>query len=111
MKLYAKIENEETKACSVGIGTNTEFYKSIGMQEMDVEQAWDGSYYLAGYAPEKPKWALIADLKKLLADADYWGQKYIDGEYTEAEWNEKKAQRKAWREQIRALENENSEDQ
>ena len=52
--MYAKIENEETKVCSVGIGTDTEFYRSIGMSEMDVEQAWDGQWYIKGYAPEKP---------------------------------------------------------
>lgn len=52
--MYAKIINEETKACEVGLGTNTEFYRSIGMSEMEVEQGWDGQYYLAGYAPEKP---------------------------------------------------------
>lgn len=54
MKKYAKIENEETKACSVGLGTDIEFYKSIGMTEMDVEQAWNGGWYVEGYAPEKP---------------------------------------------------------
>lgn len=54
MKKYAKIQNEETKACSVGLGTDTEFYKSIGMTKMDVEQAWNGGWYLKGYAPEKP---------------------------------------------------------
>lgn len=54
MKKYARIVNEETKACEVGLGTNTAFYKSIGMTEMDVEQAYDGSWYLKGYAPEKP---------------------------------------------------------
>lgn len=51
---YAKITNEKTRQCEIGIGTNTNFYKSIGMTEMDVEQAWDGSWYVAGYAPEKP---------------------------------------------------------
>jgi hypothetical protein len=54
MKKYAKIVNEETKLCEVGIGTNTDFYNSIGMSEMNVEQAYDGSWYLMGYAPEKP---------------------------------------------------------
>lgn len=54
MLKYAKIVNEETKQCDVGIGTDIEFYESIGMTEMDVEQAWDGSWYLTGYAPEKP---------------------------------------------------------
>lgn len=52
--MYAKIINEETKQVSVGIGTDAEFYRSIGMSEMEVEQGWDGQYYLAGYAPEKP---------------------------------------------------------
>ena len=54
MLKYAKIENEETKECSVGVGTNIEFYKSIGMTEMDVEQAYNGYWYITGYAPEKP---------------------------------------------------------
>lgn len=52
--MYAKIINNETKQCEVGLGTNTEFYRSIGMTEIEVEQAYDGSWYLKGYAPEKP---------------------------------------------------------
>ena len=52
--MYAKIENEETKQVSVGTGTNVAFYQSIGMSEMEVEQAYNGSWYLKGYAPEKP---------------------------------------------------------
>ena len=55
MKKYAKIINEETKACEVGLGTNSTFYQSIGMTEMEVEQAYDGSWYVAGYAPVKPE--------------------------------------------------------
>lgn len=51
---YAKIINDETKQCEVGIGTNVEFYKSLGMTETDVEQSYDGSWYVAGYAPQKP---------------------------------------------------------
>ena len=52
--MYAKIINEETKQVSVGTGTNTAFYQSIGMTEIEVEQGYDGSWYLKGYAPEKP---------------------------------------------------------
>ena len=55
MKKYAKVINEETKACEVGLGTNSAFYQSIGMTEMEVEQAYDGSWYVQGYAPEKPE--------------------------------------------------------
>jgi hypothetical protein len=55
MKKYAKVINEETKACEVGLGTNSAFYQSIGMTEMDVEQAYDGSWYLVGYTPQAPE--------------------------------------------------------
>lgn len=54
MKKYAKIINEETKLCEVGLGTNKAFYQSIGMTEQEVEQAYDGSWYVLGYAPKKP---------------------------------------------------------
>lgn len=52
--MYAKIINEETKQCEVGIGTNAEYYKSLGMVEMEVEQAYDKQWYVKGFAPEKP---------------------------------------------------------
>ena len=55
MKKYAKVINEETKACEVGLGTNSAFYQSIGMTEMEVEQAYNGSWYVKGYAPIKPE--------------------------------------------------------
>lgn len=55
MKKYAKIVNEETKQCEVGLGTNTKFYQSIGMEEMDVEEAYDGGWYVLGFAPKKPE--------------------------------------------------------
>ena len=51
---YAKIENEETKEVSVGLGSDVSFYQSVGMEEMDVEQAYNGNWYLKGYAPAKP---------------------------------------------------------
>lgn len=54
MVKYAKIINHETKLCEVGTGTNKEFYQSIGMTEMDVEQAYNGQWYLSGYCPAPP---------------------------------------------------------
>ena len=51
---YAKIINQETGLCEVGTGTNTEFYKSIGMVELDVQQSdIDNSWYLADKCPMK----------------------------------------------------------
>lgn len=52
---YAKIINEQTKAVSVGLGINIDFYKSIGMTQMDVEQAYNGSWYLSGHCPAEPE--------------------------------------------------------
>ena len=51
--MYCKYDNETKKCLEVGTGTNTEFYKSIGMVDMEVEQAYDGSYWLKGYAPNQ----------------------------------------------------------
>lgn len=51
--MYAKIIDKDTKKCDVGTGTNIEFYKKNGMSDMEVEQAYNGNYYLKGYAPIK----------------------------------------------------------
>lgn len=55
MLKYAKIINEETKEVQIGVGVNDDYYASIGMTEMDVEQAYNGSWYLKGYTPQKPE--------------------------------------------------------
>lgn len=60
---YAKVINEETKACEVGLGTNSAFYQSIGMTEMEVEQAYDGQWYVAGYALVKPVETMQAEVR------------------------------------------------
>lgn len=82
MLKYAKITNEETKECQVGIGTNTDFYKSIGMEEVEVEQAYDGSWYLAGYAPKKPQELInqerIAELQRYLNDTDWYTTRFAE---------------------------------
>lgn len=72
--MLAKIINEETKECIVGLGSDVKYYKSIGLQEMEVEQAFNGSWYVAGYAPAKPEEVLAeekrADRDRLLQDSD-----------------------------------------
>lgn len=64
MKKYARIINQETKLCEVGIGTNYSFYEAIGMTKMDVEQAYDGQWYLAGYAPPPPETKTVRTFSK-----------------------------------------------
>lgn len=48
----------------------------------------------------------IAELKQRLADTDYKAIKYAEGEMTAEEYAETKAQRRAWRAEINALEAE-----
>lgn len=55
MLMFAKVVNEETKQCDVGLGTNAKYYESIGMTLQEVEQGYDGQWYLQGYAPVKPQ--------------------------------------------------------
>ena len=51
---YAKVINQETGLCEVGIGSNTDFYKSIGMVELDVEQSdVNNNWYLTEKCPHK----------------------------------------------------------
>lgn len=69
---------------------------------------WNGKKWDYVEIPTNQNQERIDELKSLLAAADYWGQKYIDGEYSDDEWNEKKAQRKVWREEIRRLEGDNA---
>lgn len=65
---YAIIVNEETKAVDVGLGTDTEFYQSIGMEEMEVEQAYNGQWYVKGYAPTQPLQEVKDEIQKRLTD-------------------------------------------
>ena len=66
MKKYARISNDATKTVDIAKGTDTEFFKSIGMVEMDVEQAPNGQWYVAGYVPiNELKQAKLTELKTI----------------------------------------------
>ena len=58
---YAKLINAVTKECQVGFGNDEEFYKSIGMEKMEVEQSYNGAWFLKGYAPQKTKQEMIQE--------------------------------------------------
>lgn len=70
---YAKVINEK-KQCEIGLGTNENFYQSIGMVKQDVEQSWDGTWYLKGFAPQKPDEITAEELRQkrnsLLSETD-----------------------------------------
>lgn len=62
---YAKVINEQTGLCEVGIGTNSKFYKSIGMKEQDVSQSdIDGKWYLSDKCPMKSPEDKLAEAKQ-----------------------------------------------
>ena len=71
MKKYAKVIDDNTKLCEVGLGTNVEYYKSLGMTEQDVEQAYNGQWYLVGYAPSKPAPTLKEQLLEMERNTGY----------------------------------------
>lgn len=97
--MYAKIINEETKQCEVGVGTNTEFYKSIGMTEMEVEQAYNGQWYVKGYAPAEPeaeKQARVREIRNQMLDES---DKYMISDFPLTD--EERVQMKLYRQYLR----------
>lgn len=77
MKKYAKVTNKETKACEVGLGANIDFYQSIGMTEMDVEQAYNGQWYVKGYAPAEPETEIQIRVREIRDNALEQTDKYM----------------------------------
>ena len=72
---YAKIIDEQTKEVQVGVGCDDAYYIEIGMTKMDVERAYNGLWYQAGYAPSKPE--PTVDEKKAMVRAVR--DEYING--------------------------------
>lgn len=50
---FAKIINPETKEVQVVSGEK--LIKTLNAEKLDVEQAYNGAWYLKGYAPAKPE--------------------------------------------------------
>lgn len=104
--MYAKIINEETKEVSVGVGTNAEFYKSIGMTEMDVEQAYNGQWYVKGYAPAEPeteKQARVRGIRNQMLDES---DKYMVSDFPLTD--EERVQMKLYRQYLRDYTKQNN---
>ena len=65
---YAQLINEETGLCNIGTGTNIDFYKSIGMIELDVQQSdVDYNWYLIDKCPMKDNEEKELEEKKRVA--------------------------------------------
>ncbi len=71
---YAKVVNQEIGLCEVGLGTNAEFYQSIGMSEMYVKQSdIDNQWYLSELCPMK------TDEQKELEERERIAKLYLTG--------------------------------
>lgn len=68
MITYAQIVDKQTKLVVVGTGTDSAYYQSIGMTEMEVEQAYNGAWYVKGYAPSKPEPTIEEQVIKMEAE-------------------------------------------
>lgn len=62
---YAKIINENTNKVDVGLGNNTAYYSHLGMTPIEVEQAYNGEWYVQGYAPQEPAETSEEKLRRL----------------------------------------------
>ena len=65
---YCKIINKEKGLVEIGTGTNANFYKSIGMTQLDVQQSdIDNCWYLADKCPMKTEEEKIQEETKRIA--------------------------------------------
>lgn len=60
MQKYAKVIDSRTGIVEVGLGSDIDFYKSIGMSLLEVEKAYDNQWYLISKLPSQP----LEDVKK-----------------------------------------------
>lgn len=74
MKKLVK-DQKDNAFLQVFMGTDTAWALGNGFTEEDVEQGYDGNWYLAGHCPEKPQSVInqerIAELKANLAETDH----------------------------------------
>lgn len=107
VKCWAKVIDDEKKLCEVGLGDDSNYYKSIGYQKMEVAEGADGKWYVKGYEPgnaiPSAKQKRINELKKLLAQWDYIGTKIATGCATIEDYKDVIEMCEAYRQEIRIL--------
>lgn len=111
MEKFAKVIDEKTKRVSVGLGNNDYFYKSIGMKKLDVEQSYDGDWYLLGFAPKKPETLInkekIDKLQEYLNSTDWYVTRFAEtGVEIPEDVKEKRAEARKEIDRLRKLKDE-----
>jgi len=110
--MYAKIEDMVTHRVTIGMGTNKDFYLSIGMSTMEVERSdVDGGWYEKNFAPMKSEIvkhkeqtvARISELLSYLTSTDWYCARYVDtGVDIPAEVKERRASARIEIDKLRA---------
>lgn len=77
MICWYKIYNPKTHEVLVAVGDNIPLFESMGYTEVgEVEQAYDGRYFIAGYAPTMPQEEIEkqvrAERDRRLAETDWY---------------------------------------
>lgn len=108
MKKYAKIIDDKTKACIVGLSAGCDdFYKSEGLSLLEVEEGYDGSWYVAGFSPQKPirleREEQVRRLLHQLRQTDYIALKIAENESLKEKYAKTLALRQSWRDQINSI--------
>ena len=109
MKKYAKILDDKTKRCIVLVNNEdiNEAFIEEGFTLQEVEEAYDYSWYIKGYAPSKPQSLIneerVCELLRQLKNTDYVAAKIAEGAATKEEYAEIISNRQKWRDEINRL--------
>lgn len=81
---YAQINDIEKHTVNVADEepTNPQVFIDMGFSKMDVEQGYDGNWYLVGYVPEKPeeivRYEKMQEEQKFLDETDWYVARFAE---------------------------------
>lgn len=103
---FAKVINEKTKEVDVGFSEDEAYFKSLGMERMDVSPSADGRWFLTGYVPEDRQ-LKIRKLLKFLNDTDWYVSRFTEtGVEIPEDVKEKRAEARKEIDRLRELKDE-----
>ena len=67
---WVKLINPTTREVQIGEGVDEDYYKSIGYTYEEVEQSYEGRWYLKGYAPQEPEPTHKEQIQKQISELE-----------------------------------------